>query len=637
MLNIPEEVKNLFRQDSINKNFRVHFPNGERADLVNKDIVSESVQFTESLCSQENLKFGLCEASVLEFETIGVGNIKGCEIEAGIEIDITSLGEEFIAEHGKRSDDVHFPFYYVPYGVFTVDSCKRQSNMNRRRVVAYTELLNNDTTFSEFEKQKQAVRVDGNIPYEFNIARFILSNYPEMDFPGVNRELITAYSSTDIDDFTSSPFFPSYNSMRWCYNGHVYRLHMYSNNSIDLTFKFESSKELVDKYNELSPEDLLEIKIINKDYSFENRKNAVIKTIQEKYGAPDEILKAINTSMFKNYRFLGTKFFYRYLGDNGDWHIYYPSRYSCDDMHMIIYPYLKGYFGDETKENGEARTAGVSFYPSMDVRVDECISDNNHWEIVEHNYIDFAKEAEFYKVTFEDTVLNNLSVSYPRVQKYSDKKYYFNPKNKDVNLNLKDIVNAYMELNGMFLMAKRNKGYKTVNIRNSFGLYPSETLYPSEDLYPNGTADVLPTYAYKETYLEEHEVQPIGKIIVNYKDISGNMQIFSYVFDENARNVYEIKDNFILNAGIMTQEQVEEILVNNFIPSIKDIIYTPMDLKMKGLPYLEAGDVLTVLTKESGFESFVLRRVLTGVQSLEDNIESSGDEVNVDSFAEEEN
>ena len=77
MYDAKEEIKSLFRMDSVRKNIRIHFPNGERADIINENIIKESFSFTESICSREKLKFGLCEASVVEFECVGIENIKG--------------------------------------------------------------------------------------------------------------------------------------------------------------------------------------------------------------------------------------------------------------------------------------------------------------------------------------------------------------------------------------------------------------------------------------------------------------------------------------------------------------------------------------------------------------------------------
>lgn len=67
MINVPLEVRKLFENDSVKKNFRCHFIHGEDDDIVNDRIVADSVSFTESLCSRDSLKYGLCEASTIEF------------------------------------------------------------------------------------------------------------------------------------------------------------------------------------------------------------------------------------------------------------------------------------------------------------------------------------------------------------------------------------------------------------------------------------------------------------------------------------------------------------------------------------------------------------------------------------------
>ena len=86
MLNIPIEIKNLFKMDGTRKNIRIHFPNGEREDITNENILKDSFSFSERLCSRDNFKFGLCEANTIEFECFDVENIKGCEIEASLEV-----------------------------------------------------------------------------------------------------------------------------------------------------------------------------------------------------------------------------------------------------------------------------------------------------------------------------------------------------------------------------------------------------------------------------------------------------------------------------------------------------------------------------------------------------------------------
>lgn len=137
MISVPEEIKELYKQDSISKNFRVHFVNGEYRDLVNADFVSESVVFTESVSSNGNFRFGTAEGSSIEFQTYFNVNITNCVIACFSEIDISSLDEDVVTAYGITSSDVPFPYFPVPYGYFIVNSAKKTGVTNVRKIIAY--------------------------------------------------------------------------------------------------------------------------------------------------------------------------------------------------------------------------------------------------------------------------------------------------------------------------------------------------------------------------------------------------------------------------------------------------------------------------------------------------------------------
>ena len=89
MLDIPSVVTARLKSDTVKKNFRVQFPNGEYNDITNENIVYESVRFSESICSQDTFRFGLAESSRIEFETVGIGNMLGMQIACFCEVDLT--------------------------------------------------------------------------------------------------------------------------------------------------------------------------------------------------------------------------------------------------------------------------------------------------------------------------------------------------------------------------------------------------------------------------------------------------------------------------------------------------------------------------------------------------------------------
>lgn len=91
MISVPEEIKFLLQQDSVPKNMRIHFPDGEHEDLNNENLGQDSAKFTESLCSRDELKFGLCEKSQFEVDIYNIEDIKGSLIEVELDIDVENV------------------------------------------------------------------------------------------------------------------------------------------------------------------------------------------------------------------------------------------------------------------------------------------------------------------------------------------------------------------------------------------------------------------------------------------------------------------------------------------------------------------------------------------------------------------
>ena len=149
MLNVPDAIKALYKTDGIWKNVLARFPNGDYGDIRNDRIVRESLKLTESACSEEVFRFGGCERSVIEFETVGVDNIRGKIMDCYIEIDCSSLSAEDVAsiqadpgdgEYLSASESgVSRAVYRIPLGRFRVVKCPRDhSQQTHRQITAYS-------------------------------------------------------------------------------------------------------------------------------------------------------------------------------------------------------------------------------------------------------------------------------------------------------------------------------------------------------------------------------------------------------------------------------------------------------------------------------------------------------------------
>lgn len=111
------EFKELFNQSGIAKRLVVSFPNLS-VTLRNEDIVSESMEISESLCSEPELRFGSCEASVFKLRIIG--NV------------IPLIGETFTVE--MYVGDITEPY---SIGTYKVASDKPTADRRFRDIVAY--------------------------------------------------------------------------------------------------------------------------------------------------------------------------------------------------------------------------------------------------------------------------------------------------------------------------------------------------------------------------------------------------------------------------------------------------------------------------------------------------------------------
>lgn len=61
----------LFQQGSVDKQWKIQYNSGV---ISNKNLFSQSIELTESLCSEPELRFGCCEASVFKFKVANVIN-----------------------------------------------------------------------------------------------------------------------------------------------------------------------------------------------------------------------------------------------------------------------------------------------------------------------------------------------------------------------------------------------------------------------------------------------------------------------------------------------------------------------------------------------------------------------------------
>jgi hypothetical protein len=551
MLNIPAEIQALYKTDSVRKNFRVHFPNGESPDLTNSDIVAGSVSFTESVCSKDVLQFGLAEASRIEFECVNVPNIYGAVIECYNEIDATDAD----AQYQTTMPDLDYPVYQIPLGVFTVSSCPRSAGaMWKRRVEAYAVDNKQNGVYTPFLTHKLSIAYTSEV---------LLQNAKLL----VAQELNSFEGLTYSEDAETMPSYTNAaKTWTWTDSGDTYVL------SVPSTTKHENvlSGGILNFYRFTCDFDDSELKTIYARMAELGALPAVITAVKG-YLQPCLV---VNTDFipFENPEDSGI--FYPYYGNNGSINLSTSKRYVD----------LSGVTITLTKNGSTINTYTLSNTPT--------------------NY-----SLTRYTLTVgvdQDVIIalkgtNNDNGSYS----FTD------------SLDLIKLIEADAELKASFAQIGRDGKSKYVTLSKSSPISMS--------------AD-----EYSTLWWDEYDIAPIGAVSFSYYDVDEKQEnLYVYEFGQGA-SVYQMNDNYILKNlgvgedffGVPADQMIRGMLRTTFIPNIADIAFTPVQLSSLGLPYLEAGDYLEIDDGNGGtVGTYIMSRTLSGVQFLEDDIESKGGEI----------
>lgn len=293
---------------------------------------------------------------------------------------------------------------------------------------------------------------------------------------------------------------------------------------------------------------------------------------------------------------------------------------------------------EETLSNGSVNKFVVNYNDlfaisndcvSFKVYIPTYVEYNQSGTISEHTNI--IKDFTIYKTPKTFTLANADS-----------RLLYYNYLTKEIfecdsTITGRDVVHSILELTGCFFRMSRDNGRPQFVYCVKSGLYPAENLYPADDLFPRmGTSETVPKNKYLSVEYADYEVTRFGKIQIMKKQTSNetdsNVQ-WQYVGDNDAGlNTYIIDDNiFYCNKDMVydTEHMTElndtlAIMYNN----ISNMNYTPNVTQAIGLPWVECGDRMGLLTTDGGFETFIYRRKLKGIQTLFDTYESNGDEYN---------
>ncbi len=119
MIKISEAIKKLYIEDSTPIELEVRFKDNAFPTIKGSDVLSEQMTLHESICEEEQLKFGGCNASSFELTVFNLNSgIKGYEIKPVL---ITNKTE-------------------IPLGVFYVETIEKYAGKDYKKLTAYDKM-----------------------------------------------------------------------------------------------------------------------------------------------------------------------------------------------------------------------------------------------------------------------------------------------------------------------------------------------------------------------------------------------------------------------------------------------------------------------------------------------------------------
>lgn len=562
-------------------------------DIKNEDLIQESFSLTESLCSQDNLKFGLCESAHCEFEVVGRGDkFIGKTIRPYINI----------AGEPKQNR--------IPLGKFKISEVKKNNTQDiiKKSITAYDGLDILDQDVGDWLTKYMWIWDTGNTrastsPY---FTRFGVE-YTRQLFP----TLINLFKRLNIlsdSDFIESSML-SGSDIDVPHTSRNFQYNFFWANDWDDNSAVGSGTIGFENYYSLSAS-ISEPILIKVDLTpFDNLSDA---------------------ELFGKYALAGME---EIFGESAG----YPG--ICSSSSVLV---------EITYNNG---------------RIDKILADSGDYVYINKDIdslrvytssgigIIYRSSSDGTIYAFENdnlqTLVSHIKISYYEVPDIlkglvnaHTKLVYYNYGTREIgsfssSVSGKDVVRSLLEVNGCFFHMNRY-GKPEIIYASKAGLYPSEKLYPREDLYPRGmNGPLLSMNKYISMECDDYVVENYGKIQIKTQGRVKNGESicsYEYIGNPDGKNTYIIEDNiFYCAEGTVyeygSQPEVDEMLKNLF-DKISNLTYTPHTTKLRGLPFMECGDRVNLITKTGGIESFIFRRTLKGIHALMDTYEAEGDEYN---------
>ena len=632
MIDVPARVKDALRDGRLLKNYKFAVLNDDGTTdftIDNDTLVSESVKVDERMCTGNQLKFGLCEGSSLEFQYFDHPNITGRQIQAFIDVQYVDADNEL-------------QWYEIPMGFFTVDQCPMQFSTGIRKVTAYNKLRSAylDQKANDLLAESYA---DTNFDVTlFDIKRTLLGDYqietpkelqtPTMDLTTYYGQL--SFKSSDYD----TEYFPDGDTSPLNYwNREVWMPTAAVTVIMDRRYFVldPSKKYVVDSWYNLddletwlysATDTVLQKSGIKTPSNYMNQMLSSISKLLPGQPAPDH---------YTDYNFPNG--WMHYFGvilikSDDSWEYYSGIKYAAsmtgcvgngsDLMHKIITGYKAMYLNVPITLNFDSVDPdGPGWQVFKDAEY-TYKTDSNH-DLVTAVYPAMA-DNQGNTVILSKTVGEEAEYFFKLsevVGEISDADLItVNPETLP-DVTLRDLTSATFETVAQYGKLSRTTDLFSGVELNGSRLLPADTLYPSDTLYPMGNSVRANKSMYQKLWTDSQGVQSFRYLIITYKGLDENNQevekVLQRTVNADGTTDYNMSDNWLFKNLVWSDADVGDY-ADAMVLKMQNISWFPFEMWCAGLPYLETGDELEITNSEGTYTSYVLQRQLNGIQNLQD-------------------
>ncbi|MBQ8279482.1 MAG: hypothetical protein IJZ23_06850 [Roseburia sp.] len=600
-MSIPQEIKELFTQNSVPKRYRIKFPNGERPDIVAEKIEAESVRINESICTKDDFKFGLCESTIFEASVHDIeeggnrGNIKGLDIEVVLEVDISSLPAEFIREHGKTANDVPFPYYEIPKGRYTVETCKKTVNSDERKIVAYDRLNSSvfGTNLMPWIRQCNADKVswEGIL---YNGGSVSMTESPEITLPVSAQLADVLYGALS---FMGIPINANETQLN---TGEVKKINIANGWELSTTLK----KAVSNVYKEGKNYDKTALEVTGylkgtETITIPDGKFVVALEFDENVIA--EMNTVLNGLQETNFT----------VAERVEWLTTLPiligerknvmgSKYTFDPSETII---TYAIF-----DSSGGRTGQVAFPGIIEVK--------NQYYGTEHGTFDILKGIKVIQIESIPALADfDMEIDFGY-----DAENDFLANIPEADFTLRNVASAILEMSCTFGKINSEGAFEVRTLGQPLWELSSEWTLSDEWVLNYSTDSRIPQGEEEEGwYDEDYESGLYGSVKISGEN---NETIARYVGNPDGMKTYNITSNVLLNNSLFGAIDIQKILKRMW-EGMQAVRFTPMQIVTPHAPHMETGDRIILSDKGKEVSTYIFNRISSGVVSIYDEIDTT--------------